>query len=547
MNNKFDSLQHRGLILALGGMCWAFAACQLGALDRIPALAYLALGACSLVLLYHGYHLYRSAGSEQSAALENLELSQVARAVNQHCLISVVDQNRRLTEVNEGLLTATGYTREEMLGEDPIDFFAYVVPGQPEDILDHLYDGRSWTGETRLRCKDGTVLWTQSTIYPRYDTRGNYIGAVSIRTDISASKIAVAEREAMSILSKLEDSVYIFEPRTYKFTYMNETAMKRHGWDRSIYQTKTVGDAIKGFEPERFTRLVTPLLDRSAREVLVRANLTDGPHEVTIQLIEPENGATSFVAVFRNIREKVEIERMKDEFISTVSHELRSPITSIKGALGLLLSGAVPELPAPAKKLVDIAHRNSDRMAHLVNDILDLEKISAGRMDFNLQPECLNRVVEETIEMNAGIAGSSGVNFKFEPCAAPVEANIDADRIAQVITNLVNNAAKFSRPGSEVRISVHDEGEEARVDVRDFGAGIPEDDLEKIFDRFRQAGNQGDSNGRGTGLGLSIVRAILERHGGRVSVESELGVGSTFSVYLPRLAAPAQTETADVA
>jgi len=244
---------------------------------------------------------------------------------------------------------------------------------------------------------------------------------------------------------------------------------------------------------------------------------------------------------YRDITERKQIDRMKNEFISTVSHELRTPLTSISGSLGLIAGGVAGELPGQAKAMVDIAHRNSERLVRLINDILDIEKIESGKMVFNLNPQELMPLVEHAIETNSAYGEQFGIRFVLEKTAPGVKVNVDSDRLMQVFANLLSNAAKFSAPNDEVFISVSIHENKIRIAVTDHGPGIPEEFQTRIFQKFAQADSSDTRQKGGTGLGLSICKAIIEKLGGEIGFETEAGVGTTFHFDLLQWGAEAET------
>lgn len=248
---------------------------------------------------------------------------------------------------------------------------------------------------------------------------------------------------------------------------------------------------------------------------------------------------TGSVFVGQDISERIRIERLKSEFISTVSHELRTPLTSIAGTLGLLKGGVGGPLPEKARELIAIGHNNSNRLIALINDLLDIQKIEAGGMEFRMKPVRLERIVKTAIAQMHSYAANRNVAFTccINDGLALVEG--DADRIEQVMANLLSNAAKFSPEGAEVTVTLRTDGAEAVVAVADSGPGIPAEFRSRIFHRFAQADSSDTRRKGGTGLGLAIVRAIVEHHGGRVWYESEPGQGATFYFTLPLLGAAA--------
>ncbi|HEY9420409.1 MAG TPA: ATP-binding protein, partial [Thermoanaerobaculia bacterium] len=242
-------------------------------------------------------------------------------------------------------------------------------------------------------------------------------------------------------------------------------------------------------------------------------------------------------AVARDIQDRKRVEQMKNDFVSVVSHELRTPLTSIRGSLGLIAGGVAGELPEKAQTLVEIAAKNCERLVRLINDILDVEKIEAGTMGFRFAAQELMPLVEQAVEINRAFAEELGVELRIVESADGARVWADADRVLQVMTNLLSNAAKFSPRGGSVEIAaVRAEAGNLRVSVTDHGAGIPPEFQPRIFERFAQADSSSTRQKGGTGLGLSISKAIVERHGGRIGFESEPGVATTFTFELPELA-----------
>ena len=268
------------------------------------------------------------------------------------------------------------------------------------------------------------------------------------------------------------------------------------------------------------------------RELTARKrNGTQFPVDVALGAMVLPTG-THVVAIIRDISERRRVEAMKDEFVSTVSHELRTPMTSVAGSLGLLAGGAAGELPEKAVRLVAIAQANSQRLVRLINDILDIEKIEAGKLSLAAEPLDLRDIAIRSIEGAAGYAEALGVSLNLiDGVAAPVRG--DGDRLVQVVTNLLSNAAKFSPRGGEVLINVLPERRLARLSVKDFGPGVPESFRSRIFSKFAQADGSDSRAQGGTGLGLAISREIAERHGGRLWFESTPGEGATFHLDLP--------------
>jgi len=240
-----------------------------------------------------------------------------------------------------------------------------------------------------------------------------------------------------------------------------------------------------------------------------------------------------FTAIIRDNSERKAMEQMKNEFVSTVSHELRTPLTSIHGALGLLLGKVADTISPKMKMLLDTAYRNSERLSLLINDILDLEKIESGKLDFEFHLLDVVKVTQQAIAANEGYADKHKVKLQLleNPHSALVFG--DNNRLLQIFANLMSNAIKYSPTDGTVEIRIQPQDKYWRIGVRDHGNGIPQSFKSQIFQRFAQADSSDTREKGGTGLGLSITKAIVERHQGVIGYESEEGQGTEFFFTLP--------------
>jgi signal transduction histidine kinase len=264
-------------------------------------------------------------------------------------------------------------------------------------------------------------------------------------------------------------------------------------------------------------------------ESLAEQALQEGAQDY---LIKGQIERRGILRALRYATERKRLEQLKSEFVSTVSHELRTPLTSIYGSLGLLLGEVVGTLPDPVRRLLTIAHTNSQRLVRLINDILDIEKMEAGRVIFNFSRVAVRPLVEQAIEANRGFAESYGVRVRLEDAGAFADVRADPDRLLQVVTNLLSNAIKFSSRNNEVVVAIEKASDLVCLTVRDRGPGIPADFKPLIFEKFAQA-DAGDARQKGgTGLGLSIVKQIVDRLGGEVGFADAPGGGTIFHVQL---------------
>ncbi len=485
-----------------------------------------------------GIWIIRSAARTDMTSAQ--ETAYQIEALNAHSIVTMADAHGDLIFVNEKFLETTGYNRSDLLGKSKSMLYPDSERLLFKEIQNIIQSGNSWEGEMQVKSKDGTNVWTNTTIVPQLDNRKNVIGSISIRTDITQSKITSADKYLRKSLHLLRDEVYMFDPITLQFLYLNEAAMKQCGWDETTYIDKILYDAhieMEGplpIDPSQFFEMVRPLTDGEVDEMAFELLFQGKLNEVKLQLVQTEGGKPHFVAMARDISERKAFEKTKDDFISTVSHELRTPVTSIKGALGLILSGATGSLDEKAKRMLDIAYRNTDRLTLIINDILDLEKIAAGRMDFNFEPVSMSNLVADAIAANEAYADRYNVSVKTFGLDQDLEGYCDGDRIFQVMNNLLSNAAKFSNTGGEVHVSLFETNTSVCISVEDFGEGIPLEAQSSIFNRFMQADSSDRRSKGGTGLGLSIVKALVESQGGSIGFTSQVGKGSKFSFDIPK-------------
>jgi PAS domain S-box-containing protein len=338
---------------------------------------------------------------------------------------------------------------------------------------------------------------------------------------------------------------------------MNEGVCLVRASDGTIAYANPKFERIFGYEPGELKDRPVQILNagtseeadavhkRIARDLFERGESTyevqnlrkDGTplwcRATTVLFDHPEHGQV-FVAVQEDITERMRMERIKDDFVAVVSHELRTPLTSIRGSLGLLAGGAAGQLPEAARSLVDISASNCERLVRLINDILDMEKIESGKMAFVPIPVDLAPLVEQAILSNRAYAHGFGVEIRLEE-SVPGRVLADPDRLHQVLTNLLSNAARLSPRNATVEVRIHRVDGRLQVSVTDQGPGIPPEFQPQVFEKFAQADASSTRRKGGTGLGLSISRAIVERHGGSIWFKTQVGAGTTFSFELADL------------
>jgi PAS domain S-box-containing protein len=290
-----------------------------------------------------------------------------------------------------------------------------------------------------------------------------------------------------------------------------------------------------------------PMLNRTIEQVALRRDGSEFPVELTISPLRV-GGEHVFNSFIRDVTERQqaqrEAERLKDEFFALVSHELRTPLTSIAGYLELVKDDTKDKLSEEEFKHLEIMERNTDRLLRLVGDILLVAQVQAGTFTVTKRPGDLATVVAHSVEAACPVAESKGIalNLHREP-VPPVEG--DSDRLSQLLDNLISNALKFTPAGERIDVNLQSSGGEVLVEVRNTGSYLSPEEREQLFERFFRASEAVDQAIGGVGLGLAICKAIAEAHGGGISVSSEEGVATTFTVRLPA-SKPSQSEGSDL-
>lgn len=337
-----------------------------------------------------------------------------------------------------------------------------------------------------------------------------------------------------------------------RITFINQTAAELLGLtvteavDRPIWTyiqfLDSLARADSASQPNVTVGGVT-LLDHG-QEMCCHEDGTQFPIEYEAAPLRSGSRLCGAVVTFRDISRRRAIQTVKDELIALTSHELRSPLTSIRSALGLLAGGPVGDMSTQARRLVQIAVSNTDRLLRLINDLLDLERIDAGHILLRRVPCSVADLLDQAADAVRMVADAADVSIEVAPTDAYVY--VDPDRIVQVLVNLIANAIKFSPPQhGTVWLEVERGHREVVLRVRDQGRGIPAAKLEKIFERFAQVEQSDAREKHGTGLGLAISSSIVKQHGGQIWAESTVGVGTTLCVALPESAFDSPVGVAD--
>ena len=505
-----------------------------------------------------------------------------------HDTIMVRDVNNRLTFWNQGAVQMYGYSKAEALGQHVYTLLQTQFPLNLEDIEAQLLRFGCWEGELVNTRRDGSLVVVATRWALQRDEYGAPVKILEINNNITERKRTEVALEQLQhqnqlILNSAGEGICGVDS-IGNITFINPAGAKMLGYgveellnqpihtllcqsngtahtleDTVLYTVLQEG-TVQKYKDQVFWRkdgssfsveyLATPIADSatgcsSAQFGLVEENLSDSHNNSFTQ-----NSVVGAVLTFRDITQRLAVEQMKDEFISVVSHELRTPLTSIRGALGLIAGGLLTTQPEKAQRMLEIAAANTDRLARLINDILDIERIESGKVQMEKEVCDVQDLIVQTADDMQAIAEKADVTLVVTPVEtgnlSPLQVLADRDRLVQVLTNLISNAIKFSPPDTKIEVSaeVGELGTEALLipnsqsptvlfKVKDQGRGIPADKLETIFGRFQQVNSSDSRDKGGTGLGLAICRSIVQQHGGRIWAESQLDEGSTFYFTLP--------------
>jgi PAS domain S-box-containing protein len=401
--------------------------------------------------------------------------------------------------------------------------------------------GRDYDAEFRAVYPNGVIRHLKAVARVTRDAEGHALRMLGVTFDITERKHA---EEQFRLAIEAAPTGMLLMDRKGSVVLVNAQIEKLFGYPRC----ELLGQPMEILVPERFRAGIPDYRSGSfsapaalaAKLYGLRKDGSEVPIEIGLNPLLTSEGEFILSSIV-DLSQRLEIERIRSEFVSTVSHELRTPLTSIRGSLGLLESGAMGALPDKAAEMVTIAYKNSGRLVRIINDILDISTIDAGKLALQMRIVTLAELLQQSVEANAGFAEKCEVRFVLEQVSVNDRVMADPDRLMQVVANLLSNAAKFSPPGADVLIRVRPGSTTMRIEVEDSGAGIPEEFKAHIFARFAQADASAARRFEGTGLGLSIARKLTEAMGGSIGFDSVVDQGSLFYIELPRVdAVPAK-------
>lgn len=472
-------------------------------------------------------------------------------------LYAISDISGHVIDVNEAMLTTFGFTKEDVLGGT---WYSYVheadIEASSREFLNMLTTGKSTGFINRMRCKDGNyklIEWDSNVcpVTQKIFTLGRDISDArrsyeTLNARVSLQRAIIDSADFAIISTDANGEIQTFNRRAERMFGCRAAEIVGLGTPISFFDADEIQEyaeeLAKGFGAGLGKGI--DVLFAKARAGLVeerdftlqRKSGHTFPAHISIGALRNEaDEIYAFLFVARDITVERRVENMKNEFISTVSHELRTPMTSIRGSLGLIAGGLAGEIPGEAKTLIDMAIASTDRLVRLVNDILDIEKIDSGKMDFKYKDVEAMPLIEQAIRTNRAFAEKHNVTYRFSTPIPNVKIKVDVDRFAQILDNLLSNAAKYTVEGDEIDVKMSHTDKILRVSVTDHGKGIPDSFKSKVFSKFMQANSSDKRKKAGTGLGLAICKALVVNQGGSINFASEEGKGTTFFFEFPTL------------
>lgn len=486
----------------------------------------------------------RLRASEERAsqlAEEARRLSMVAARTDNAVVLT--DTARRIEWVNEGFTRITGYTLEEVRGRVPGHFLQgpETDPGTVQMIRERLGAGLGFQCEIRNRRKDGGLYWASLEVQPFLDQAGNHAGYMSVGSDITArrqyeERLRVLSAELETILQFSPDGYVLFDSRG-RLSYCSTAFEQMMGVDRAD---------VLGLEFAQIDQLLAAACDPSHVPAALRSlrpGTTDRlvlkgpPKGVLLRSVIPILGSRGSlrgqILFLHDVTREDELQQLKSEFLATAAHELRTPMTSVQGFSELLMEEALD--PETVRDVAAVIHRQSSMLVSMVNDLLDLQRIEQRRgREFEASEHTLQTLIRKVVSELKVSGDSRRVSLEGLP-EPPIRILCDGPQLGQALTNVLNNAYKYSPGGGEILLTVEhrvqDGVPQVGIRTRDQGIGMTPEQLRHIFERFYRADPSGSIPG--TGLGMSLVKEVVELHDGSVEVESEQGVGTTVTLWLP--------------
>jgi len=467
--------------------------------------------------------------------------------------IIVTDLQGQITYWNEGATALFGYSAQDMMGNTPAILYAETESPQLHADLAQIQAGTDYINEWKGRRKDGTTVWIDIKTTLLRTSEGAAIGFIGVAKDITARRqiedqLRQSRDELKIIFQHVADGITV-QDRSGALVYVNDAGACLSGFasaqDMLSFDVETLrAHIVERFEltdefgqPVSFSDLpaAKALQGQSYAETLIHyRDRHTGKSLWSVVKASPifdETGQLHYaVNIFSDLTARMELEQRKDEFIGMASHELKTPITSLKGYTQLLKMKLAKQGLAEPVAMLDRMERQLTRLTQLIADLLDVSKIQAGQLDYAEEPIDIDAFIHDMVDTMQQLSPTHTITI-HGTAHTPIVG--DSDRLEQVFTNLISNAVKYSPQANHVDISITASQDTVTVSIRDYGIGIPQEHQQKIFERFYRVSDVHDKTFPGLGMGLYISSEIVKRHGGRLWVESAESEGTTFFISLP--------------
>jgi NtrC-family two-component system sensor histidine kinase KinB len=352
---------------------------------------------------------------------------------------------------------------------------------------------------------------------------------------MNIKKLIDEKNKSTAIVNSISDPVIVTDA-AFKIVLINPAAEDLFAITHESATSRHFLEVIDNKQIYNSIAQVIKNTDKNSSKVedilVVKTNDKERYYKITAApIFDKDKVIINVVAVLQDITHLKEVENLKSEFVSTVSHEFRTPLTSISLGVGLLLDGTLGEINSGQKEIITAIRDEEVRLANLVSDLLDLSRIEAGKISVNMKPVQIESIIDGTVRMMLEQAKNKNISLCYYNYVKLPKVMADADKIKEVLVNLIGNSLKFTPDNGKIEVYSNFRDDKIFISVKDNGIGIPREYHEKIFEKFVQV-KKDINDGSGTGLGLAIVKKIVEIHGGEIWVESEEGKGSTFTFTL---------------
>ncbi|GAB4546206.1 MAG: hypothetical protein Fur002_21050 [Anaerolineales bacterium] len=491
-----------------------------------------------------------------------------------------LDEEGRFTHINQTALNWLGYAREELIGKRLVEI---LTPDDARRFTEEeypLFMRQGWIKdfEYDLVRKDGSLLPVLLSATAVYDEQGRYKMSRAIITDNTERKRAAqalqeSERRFHTMFQKHSAAMLLIDPISGEILDANASAASFYGYSIERLKQMQIQD-INMLPQQEVAKLREPAAKESLNSFIMPHKLANGQRRIVEVYSSPIaiQGKTILFSIIHDTTErqlaKEELQRsrdelsaanlalkkaarMKDDFLASMSHELRTPLTGVLGLAEALQAKTYGEVNEKQLRILKMIEDSGRHLLELINDILDLSKVEAGKMEIKLADCSADDLCRASLQLTKGMAHKKNQIVHYEPPAQPVYFQADAQRVKQILVNLLSNAVKFTPEGGEIGLEVEASEAEGKIrfSVWDKGIGVKAEDMSKLFQPFVQIDSRLAREYAGTGLGLSLVRRLTELHRGGIEVNSAFGEGSRFTVtlpYAPPQAAPPSGETSPV-